>query len=122
MKDLLGRTRRPDITFHHNGKVDITSRVSRLLGIESGDVIDIATDGMEYYLFVKHKRADIIGRHEGQVYATYRGKCRNFRTYSKRLCEAMMSKKSMVARLPVGEVEFKDGKKMLPIITMSIER
>ena len=117
MNTILGRTRRPDVTFYRNGKVDITSRVSRLLDIEAGDVIDIAADGIEYYLYVRHKRADIVGRHEGQVYATYRGRCRNYRCHSKRLCEAVLRvTNGNVARLPVGEVEIKDGRKMLPII------
>ena len=39
MASLLGNTRRPDISFYKNGRIDIASRVVRMLDIQEGDWI-----------------------------------------------------------------------------------
>ena len=41
MKSILGNTRKADITFHDNGRINISARVSKLLELSHGDVIDI---------------------------------------------------------------------------------
>lgn len=104
MVTTLDNTRRPDITFHSDGRIDITARVAKALSLHPGDVIDIAHDAGEYYLYVKHRNT--IGRHEAQCRATYRGKtCNNLRAHSKRLCLAVLKVNGnyTIARLPVGE-------------------
>lgn len=105
MRSLLGRnSRRPDVTFHANGRIDITARVARVIGIADGDVIDVAFEGGEFYMFVKLKAEECTGRHEAQCWATKRGS-HNFRAHSKRLCQNIMrlSGATDVARLPVGD-------------------
>ncbi|MCU6767354.1 hypothetical protein OCV73_00055 [Barnesiella propionica] len=109
MEKLLGNTtRRPDITFYKNGRIDITARVARLLGISRGDVIDICTDGYEYYLYVRlHASGNNLGRHEAQCIPTNRSpKCRNFRTYSSRLCKIILERCNAKERIafPIGEL------------------
>ena len=81
---LLGeRTRRPDITFYRNGRIDITASVAERLSLRAGDVIDIARGKEEYYLYVRLRRSDgAVGRHEAQCYPSKSG-TRNFRAYSK---------------------------------------
>jgi hypothetical protein len=104
MNCALNNTRKPDITFHSDGRIEITARVTKALSIHPGDVIDIAHDGSEHYLYVKHHNA--IGRHEAQCYPTYKGKtCNNLRAHSKRLCMAVLNVNGNdnEARLPVGE-------------------
>lgn len=104
MNCILSNTRRPDITFHSNGRIDITARVAKALALQPGDTIDIARDTGEYYLYVKHRNA--VGRHEAQCRATNHGKtCNNLRAHSKRLCQAVLKVNGnyMEARLPVGE-------------------
>jgi hypothetical protein len=104
MTTTLDNTRRPDITFHSSGRIDITARVAKALSLHPGDVIDIAHDGSEYYLYVKHRAA--LGRHEAQCRPTNYGKiCNSFRAHSKRLCMAVfdVNGTSTEARLPVGE-------------------
>lgn len=88
MNSLLGSTRRPDITFHPCGKIDISARVARLLSIGEGDVVDVMEGCGEYYLYVRHRAADTMGRHEA---ACHRSNPRglNSRAYSKRLCHAV---------------------------------
>ena len=108
MKSILTRTRRHDLTFYRNGRIDITSRVAKMLGLTAGDVIDIAIEGMEYYLYVAHNGTDITGRHEAQLYATNHGKvCRNLRCSSKRLTRAVlaMHPDEDVVRLYAGRAE-----------------
>lgn len=107
MRSVLGSTRRPDITFHQSGKIDITARVSNVIGIEDGDVIDLAEDRGEYYLYVRVKASDAIGKHEGRCRSTKRCKngSRNFRAYSKRLCDFVLSRSGSQGkvRVPTGK-------------------
>lgn len=92
MTSILENSRRPDITFHANGRICIAARVAKALDLAHGDVIDIMVDKggsscqreqigvhsgyaecsrgcgiAETYLYVKH-RAPLIGRHEGMVF------------------------------------------------------
>lgn len=88
MRSLLGNTRKNDITIYGNGRIDISAHVSRLLGLNRGDVIDLMDTGSEYYLYIKY-HAPTIGRHEAMCFPTKAGG-RHFRTYSFRLCNALM--------------------------------
>lgn len=88
MKSILGNTRKPDITFYDNGRIDISSRVSKSLGLKQGDVIDVMDCGLEYYLYVK-LHGPTVGKHEAQCYPTKRGG-HHFRAYSFRLCQEMI--------------------------------
>lgn len=109
MRSVLGSTRRPDITFHQSGKIDITARVSNAIDIQEGDVIDLAEDRGEYYLYVRVKACDAVGKHEGRCRPTKRSKNggRNFRAYSKRLCDFVLacSGSHDRARVPAGKGE-----------------
>lgn len=118
MESLLHRnSRRPDVSFYRDGRIDITARVARLLGIRPGDVIDIAHEGGEFYMFVSHKADDAQGRHEGQCYPT-KHRSHNFRTHSKRLCQAIMalSNATNVARLPIGDTALLFDKTVTAVI------
>ena len=107
---ILGNsTRKSDINFYRNGRIDITARLGKILSIKQGDVIDLLTDKGEYYIYVRHRSKDIgLGRYEGQCCPTSKAKkCHNFRAYSKKLCDAMLSlypDKEYRVRLPIGEV------------------
>ena len=107
MITLLRNTRRPDISFYRNGRIDITARTAKLIGIKDGDVIDIAVDNGEYYVYVRHKAECVIGRHEAQCYRTNRRSviCNNLRAHSIRLCAMILSihNDANAVRLPVGE-------------------
>lgn len=102
---LLQNTRRPDVTLHASGRIDIAARAARLLGLCAGDVISIALDERtgEAYLYIRHHNA--VGRHEAQVYPTNkRGKvCNNFRCHSKRITSRLLAEGQQVARLPAGD-------------------
>lgn len=109
MTNLLGNTRRPDVSFYANGRIDITARVAKLLSLQENDVIDIAVEGGEYLLYRKYKAESLIGRHEAQCHVTKRGifRSNNIRAYSKRLCAAILkaSGTEFTARLPVGDTQ-----------------
>lgn len=90
MTSILGNTRKPDVSFYQNGRIDLTARIVKALGIEKGDVIDVAMDCGEYLLYVAHKGKDVAGAHEAQCYPSNIRKTHNYRCHSKRLCEAMM--------------------------------
>lgn len=72
MKSILGNTRKADITFNSNGRINISARVSKSLNLRHGDVIDIMEDQCETYLYVKY-HAPIVGKHEGMVFRSNKG-------------------------------------------------
>lgn len=124
MTSLLDDSRKPDITFHSSGRIDITARVVKLLEICQGDVIDVMTDGLEYMLYVRHRAANISGAHEAQCYPTNRGRrTRNFRCHSRRLCQTLIAKVKPSAselRLTAGELVNRPDltcKVLVPLIT-----
>lgn len=118
MQSILGNTRKADIAFRRSGRIDISARVAAQLNLQSGDVIDIAESGGEYYLYIHH-HAPAVGHHEATVYNTNkRGK--HFRTHSVRLCRALLSVSGSgrnIVRLCVGEPQLHNLGTILPIIT-----
>lgn len=125
MTTLLDNTRRPDVTFHANGRIDITARVSKMLMLQEGDVIDIAIEGGEYLMFRKHKAENLVGRHEAQCHTTKRGKhhSNNMRVYSKKLCDAMLQAANATssAGMPAGATkELSNYGTAVIIITRSV--
>lgn len=121
MESLLGNTRRPDISFYADGRIDITSRVARSLGLCDGDVVDIVKHEKEVYLYVKWRGSDVIGKHEAQCRATKpHASCTNFRAFSVRLCKAILDicKAENVARLAAGDKVTLEGiGSAIPLIT-----
>ena len=91
MTSLLPNSRRPDVTFYPDGRIDITARIAKILELQSGDVIDVAAHYGEYLLYVRLRASGCVGRHEAQVYPSKRGKYKanNFRAYSKTICCAI---------------------------------
>jgi hypothetical protein len=120
---LQETTRRPDISFFRSGKIDITSRVARLLAITPGDVLDIAVEDGEYYLFVRVRSGRAMGRHQAVCIPTKHG-ARNFRAYSVGLSAAMLRAAAVSGKEPA-EARFACGQAvthpafgvMVPIIT-----
>ncbi|MDO4929621.1 MAG: hypothetical protein Q4E59_00650 [Bacteroidales bacterium] len=121
MQSLLGHnTRKPDIIFSASGRIDISARVARFLGLQRGDVLDVAVDSGEYYLYVSH-RAPTVGRFEAVVYPTNQ-KGRHFRAASKRLCAAILRACGTTgkARLGIGTPVTRNADVLLPIITRNL--
>lgn len=120
MESILGSTRKADVSFNANGRIDITARVSKMLTLAAGDVIDLGiNDDFETYLYIKHRCKDIMGNHEAQVYATNKGASMNFRAHSIRLCRYVLKEcKTNKARLPVGKpIYIADIGVCIPLIT-----
>ena len=117
MQSILGNSRKPDIVFSSSGRIDITSNVARHLHLRRGDVVDILSDGYEYYLYVK-LRAPVGGRHEAMVFPT-NSRGNHFRASSRKLCAAILeaSGENDKARLCIGvPVEDNLHGILLPII------
>lgn len=123
-RSIIPFTRRPDITFSANGKIDITSRVVRALGIRPGDVIGIMTLPGEYYLHIARRKEDLIGRHEAQCHPT-RKNSNFFRAWSRRLTSAILSQYgsgASRAEIMVGQIIEIDGQKALTLITRNLPK
>lgn len=88
MQSILGNTRKTDITFHTNGRIDISARVAGILSLQKGDVIDVMDGGEEFYIYVK-LHAPTVGRHEAACFPTHSGS-RHFRAWSQKLCRALI--------------------------------
>lgn len=120
MKHLLENTRRHDITFCADGRIEISAHVTRSLDIRPGDVIDIAVDERtrEVYLYVKHRQP--AGRHKAQCYRTGKGRtCNSLRAHSVEICRQVLDLRGFSAtqaKLPVGDVVEIHGVKALPLI------
>jgi hypothetical protein len=88
MQSILGNTRKADIVFHSSGRIDITARVAKSLGLQHGDVVDIMLNSGEWYLYIKY-HAPVYGRHEGMAYRS-NARGNHFRVWSKALCNAIL--------------------------------
>jgi anaerobic selenocysteine-containing dehydrogenase len=74
--------------FHSSGRIDITARVAKSLGLQHGDIVDIMHDRGEWYLYIKY-HAPVYGRHEGMAYRS-NARGNHFRVWSKALCNAIL--------------------------------
>ena len=106
MHSILQMTRRPDVTLYSSGRIDITSRVAKVIDLHEGDVIDIAEDEGEYWIYIRQHADSVVGFHEATVKSSKAGS-RNFRCYSARLCQYMLSVhgisgKGVTLRVPTG--------------------
>lgn len=123
MTDLVSNTRRHDVSFFQNGRIDITARVAKMLELQAGDVVNVSTDGYEYLLYIKHRASNTRGgSYEGTCYPTSRRNTRNFRAHSVNLCRAVIKAvcpSYKEVRLPVGNAYYSKllGCTVVPIIT-----
>jgi hypothetical protein len=63
---VINITRRADITFHPDGRIDLTAHVAKTLDLNPGDVVNIAEeegDSTEHYLYVSRRGGEATGRH-----------------------------------------------------------
>lgn len=120
MKKLIPHTRRPDISFHRNGTIRLSSRIVRILSISPGDSINIALSDGEYLLHaIRHPPQS--GRFEAQCRASKRGG-RNLCANSVRLCSLLMQAIGCHAdkiAFPVGQPTIINQTLYLPIITLN---
>lgn len=117
MKSILPNSRKPDISFHASGKIDISAHIARRLSLAPGDVIDIAQEAGELYLYVKHRAGCYFGRHEGRVWATSRGKG-TFRSSAISITRAVLAAAGVSDRLscPCGAEIERSTNKYITII------
>lgn len=124
MLPLLTNSRRHDVTFCPDGRIDITARIAKMLKLQDGDVINIAVHCGEYLLYVSQRASQCVGQHRAMVAPTNRGKRRNnnFRAYSKYLCSAVSQAAygcdGRKTRLPAGSpVDIAGYGTVIPLIT-----
>ncbi len=117
--------RHHDVSFHANGRIDLSAHVTGVLDLHPGDVINIAESDslpIEYYLYVWRRAADLIGRHSGTCRPA-KGKGRYLRAFCKRLTDHMLRLCPGYTRLNfrVGSPTFIDHLGItLPLITLPL--
>lgn len=125
MQCILGTNiRKPDITFHSSGRIDITASVAQSLNIREGSVIDVMVIPVmgapaDPYLVVRSSNSH--GR-TPKCFPTKRGKRKsnNYRCHSAELCRYILRLCATTgkAELNVGQlVSIKGYGKALPLIT-----
>ena len=117
MKSVLGKTRRTDVTFRKDGRVDISARIARLLDLRVGDVMDVAIGGGEVVLYRRLKAEDAWGRHEACCYCA-NNKGWSMRFHSKRLVTAVLAMvgETDKAECPAGEMMEVDGRQGVVVL------
>lgn len=124
MNPILGNTRRPDLRVSSDGRIDISARIARALSIRKGDIIDVITDGTEYWLRVSLRADRASGRHEARCYPTGR-RSNHFRASSRRLASALLCACSarrsaaIPAGDPVPDAAADPSNTLIPLITRS---
>lgn len=122
MHSILGNSRKTDLTFFKNGRIDISAHVTKILKLEKGDALDVVAGNGEMYIYVKI-HAPTVGRHEAACFPTHE-RSNHFRAWSLRLCRAMMDLcgcESDKMELSVGSpIELWNGETALPIIYKNI--
>ncbi len=121
MVSVLGeRTRKADIKVRRNGRIDISARVVRMLGIRPGDVVDLAVDDGEYYLYVRRRHSEgVHGRHEGVCTPTTKNGRGTYRVWSCKLAAPFLGYvpyEVVEVRMPCGVPVEIDGRKYVPVI------
>lgn len=90
MRSLIDNTRRPDVVFYRNGKIEIAANVAKTLNLQAGDVIDIITNNIEYYIVVKYKANEVVGNHDCKVMRSNK-RGNHLRCYSTKICNKIFS-------------------------------
>lgn len=123
MHSIVQYTRRPDVSFYSSGRIDITSRVARAIGIADGDVISIAESDGEYYIYCAKHADAVVGSHQGTVHPT-KQHSRNFRCYSSQICHILLTAHGITGRgqslrVPAGRViQHPQFGTMMSLVTM----
>lgn len=94
MENILN-SRKWDISFYQNGKIDITAWVTKKLGIRAGDAINVCADKStgEHYFYVQSRKETIVGRRKAVCWRAKRGNyLRSCSTelsrYMRRICKS----------------------------------
>ncbi|MFR9542868.1 MAG: hypothetical protein SNH27_12530 [Rikenellaceae bacterium] len=119
MQSILGNSRKADITFRANGRIDISAGVAKHLQLCRGDAIDVLVDRGEFYLYVKSR--SVRGRHNARVFPTNK-RGNHFRSSSCKLCLAILKECGVTKRadLCVGEPVESHYGTLIPIITKHV--
>ena len=119
MHSILDKLRRPDVVFYRaGGRINISSRIVRLLGIHPGDSIDILTDDCEYYLYVAH-RADDTGAFRATCKPVNSGNRRSMYTNSSAIANTILDACKCTVKVAVcaGAPLEVGGRTVVPLLT-----
>ena len=91
-RPLISIQRKPDVKFHSNGMIDISSNVTKTLGLDNGDVINILCSGFgEYYLYpaMKKSKCRVPNAKFANSVKSTKGNSNNLRCCCKQLTDAV---------------------------------
>lgn len=117
MKSLIPSSRKHDLVFHSDGRIDISAKIARVLSLNPGDIIGISEEQGEWFLHVRLRAGCYSGRHDGKVFPTARGRG-TWRTQSVKMTSAILKASSSAGplRLPCGQPIIRDNNKYITII------
>jgi hypothetical protein len=113
IEKVLCKTKKADLTFFYNGKINITAHVSHSLGLNAGDAVNIAkveNGWTEYYLYIERRANEMRGQYEG-VCAVTHGDGHNLRVFNCRLSRYILALCGTTepVSLSIGEPEEVEG-------------
>ncbi|ROT08384.1 hypothetical protein EEL33_04845 [Muribaculaceae bacterium Isolate-037 (Harlan)] len=118
LKSIIPSTRRADVTFSVDGRIDISSHVVTALDIQPGDVLDVlaASDG-SLFAGVRIPAESVVGNHRMACYPTKRGS-RNYRTHCAEMAREILLRtfQPVRARFAAGESQMIDGRVLVALI------
>lgn len=116
---LIPNNRRADISFRQNGRIDISARVAKSVGIKKGDVINIKKINGEFYLYVAVPSDQCCGNYSARC-TQPNAASKNLRVWCSEICKSILSlfpENTAIARIPAGEVKNIDGTNHIALIT-----
>ena len=124
MTSIINKHRRQDVCFYPDGRIDISTGVAKMLRLQQGDVIDIGVEGKnEYYLYVRLRADECVGRHVGRVTKANKNTIHNYRANSVAVFNAIhdiVKGERRIIRLQAGTlVNVQNGIEAVPIIIRS---
>lgn len=119
MNATIKQPRRPDITFHRSGQINISAHLVRLLSLRQHDTIDVAHEDGETYIYVRC-RAPYNGSMRAACYRASRNglhmRCQCITLYRSIAVHTNRPTAPSIA-LYAGEPVQHDGKTFIPLIT-----
>lgn len=119
MNATIKQPRRPDITFHRSGQINLSARLVRLLSLRQHDTIDVAHEDGETYIYVRC-RAPYNGSMRAACYRASRNghhmRCQCITLYREVAVYCNQPTATSIA-LYAGAPVQRDGKIYIPLIT-----
>ncbi|MCM1451465.1 MAG: hypothetical protein NC102_04360 [Clostridium sp.] len=115
--EILGKSRRADVTFHKSGRIDVSGFAASRIGLRHGDAVNVATVNGRYYMYIACKGERMLGSFNSVCRST-RG--HTLRAHNKALAQILIGDQGEKADYASGTLIYvKEYGRMLQINKMT---